>query len=395
MKLLVVAPDFPYPPNHGGRVDTWVRLRVLAQLGHTVDLLVTSKIMPNESEVSMVKNVVRNVWLLERHNRPWHLISTKPLQAVSRSSLAAVRLSEQYDVTWLEGEYVEPVLNNPTLKSRRIFMRLHNDEYAYFRQLSSSTRNPLKWLYYKTEAQKFRGFSRRLYQKTDKLFFISIDELNNFTNQDPDLKAKSVLLPAPLSKNRFDPPRLGQYVLFVGSLFMPNNQEAILWYLQQVHPHITHRSYRLIIAGNSRGESLSWLHKAVTTHRNVQIFDSPPDLDPLYAKSCIFINPMRLGAGVKLKTLEAIQNGLALVSTTKGAEGTGLEAGRHFLLADEPRDFASAIEKLLDDKAAQIKLITQGQQFLCENYDHKSILERELVLQNGAVLDKPRIPPPL
>lgn len=378
MKLLIVSPDFPYPPNHGGRVDIWVRLQTFVRMGYTVDLLATSKIVPRESEMSVVKKAVRNFWLLERRNRPWHLLSAKPLQAVSRSSLATVPLSDYYDLAWLEGEYVEPVLHNPLLRARRVFMRFQNDEYAYFKQLASSTRHPLKRFYYQSEARKLQGLSQRLYHSMNKLFFISIEEMNALTQHDPDIKARSVLLPAPLSKTRFDPPRLGQHVLFVGSLFMPNNQEAILWYLKRVHPHITHPSYRLIIAGNSRGENLSWLHKAVATHSNVQVFDSPPDLEPLYAQSGIFINPMRLGAGVKLKTLEAIQNGLALVSTTKGAEGTGLEASKHFLLADEPKDFAAAIEQLIGNKPIQSQLITLGQQFLHEYYDHKAILEREL-----------------
>lgn len=387
MKLLIVAPDFPYPPNHGGRVDIWIRLQTFIRMGFTVDLLVTSKISPTSTELGVVKKIVRNLWFLKRRNKWWHLLSNAPLQTVSRSELARTSLSEEYDVAWLEGEYVEPILRNPSLQAKQVFLRLQNDEYIYFQQLALSTKNLLKRTYYQTEAFKLKKLSHKLYQSVDGLFFISSKEFTQFTTRVTALKNKSWLLPAPLSKDKFNTPILGSKVIFVGSLFMSNNQEAIVWYLKNVHSLIKNPLYQLIITGNSRGVNLDWLRQATKPFSNIEFYDSPDDLEPLYAQSGIFINPMRSGAGVKLKTLEAIQNGLALVSTETGIEGTDLEPENHFLLADSPEDFASQVERLLGNTTLQSSLIISGQQFLRQHYDHQAILTKIFTTQFSTLVE--------
>jgi polysaccharide biosynthesis protein PslH len=376
MKILVVSPDFPYPPNHGGRVDIWVRLQVLERMGITVDLLATSKFSPTTIELETVQKVVRNVWVLKRRSQWWHLLSYAPLQAVSRYELTKVKLNEDYDAVLLEGEYVEPVLRNRNLKTKKVFLRVHNDEIAFLKQLSLSTNNILKRIYYYSESQKIKFFFKKLYNSINGLFFISSKELSQFITRDSKLKSKSWLLPASLSKNKFEFPRYGTKVIFIGSLFMPNNQEAIVWYLENVHSLIKKPTYQLVIAGNSRGESLDWLKQCAKPFSNIEIYDSPDNLESLYAQSGIFINPMRSGAGVKLKTLEAIQNGLALVSTETGVEGTDLIPEDHFLLADDPRSFASQVERLLGNTTLQSSLIISGQQFLRQHYNHQAILTR-------------------
>lgn len=383
MNILVVSPDFPFPPNHGGRVDIWTRLKTFAAMGLTIDLAVTSKLTPTNEALAEVKKYVRTLWLLKRHNHWWHLLSYSPLQSVSRAGLAKLSLEPSYDLVWLEGEYVEAVLRNPSLRTKQVHLRLQNDEALYFRELASSTSHPLKRLYYQSEAYKLARLSNKLYHQVAGLYFISSTELDHFKQQYPHLARKAWLLPAPLSKTRFDPPCLGQKVIFVGSLFIPNNQEAITWYLQNVHSKIQLPGYSLMIAGNTRGESLAWLYRLAQPYANIEIHDSPADLEPLYKQAGVFINPMHSGAGVKLKTLEAIQHGLALVSTSKGIEGTGLRPEQHCLLADEAKKFALHVERLLGDLSLQKQLILRGQQFLGNHYDHQAILEKALNLSRS------------
>lgn len=376
MKILVVSPDFPFPPNHGGRVDIWARLKVFAQMGYTVDLAVTVKVEPSKDEIDQVKGLVRNLWIVKRNFLPWYFLSGRPFQCASRASLMQIELADNYNIVWLEGEYVEPILRNPQLKAKKIFVRIHNDEHAYFRQLSMSTSNIAKKFFYLIEAVRIKGVTKKLFERSEKLLYISLNEMKMFSSNNQGNKA--IFLPAPLSKEKFDPPRLGEKVIFVGSLFMPNNQDAIIWFLEEVHPLITFPDYHLMICGNSRGESIGWLHKRASQYKNVTIYDSPADLEPLYSQSGIFVNPMRFGGGVKLKTLEAIQNGLAVVSTSKGAEGTGLIPGKHYLQADKPDEFARSVEQLLRDRKLQQQIAGQAQSYLIENYDHRKTLEKIL-----------------
>ena len=169
-------------------------------------------------------------------------------------------------------------------------------------------------------------------------------------------------------------------VLLIGSLFMINNQDAIRFYLQEVHPHLTRdvEGYRLIIAGNSRKKGVAWIEELIAAYDNVDIYDTPEDLDGLYAQSSVFVNPMRYGAGVKLKTVNAIVNGLPVVATTIGNEGTGLVSGEQILVDDDPMTLCRYIKELLDDASMRRRFVDSAQKYLRENYNQKEKLSAYL-----------------
>ena len=78
--------------------------------------------------------------------------------------------------------------------------------------------------------------------------------------------------------------------------------------------------------------------------------------------------PLRIGGGTRLKIYEALAMGKALVSTRIGAEGLPLEAGKHFVCADEPQAFADAVVALLRDPARRLALGTAGRKLMVERY---------------------------
>lgn len=135
---------------------------------------------------------------------------------------------------------------------------------------------------------------------------------------------------------------------------------------------------KLIIAGNTRGQKYKWLEDKISKDEKIIFYDTPQDLATLYKSASVFINPMLHGAGVKLKTINAIQNGLPVISTTIGVEGTGLKDKEHILLADEPNQFFEYVKFLLEHKEERIKLVKQSQDFLKKNYSHSKILMKLL-----------------
>jgi glycosyltransferase involved in cell wall biosynthesis len=94
------------------------------------------------------------------------------------------------------------------------------------------------------------------------------------------------------------------------------------------------------------------------------------DVRPYLAGAAVYIVPMRIGGGVRLKLLEALALELPIVSTSMGAEGlAGLHAGEHCLLADDAADFAEATLRLLEDRALGQRLGAAGRVLACERYD--------------------------
>ena len=86
-KILLEAGYFPYPANHGGKVDVWNRILGLHQLGFTIDLLFTDTLDITENELLFVKKYVNKLFPTQRKNRVIDLLKKKPLQVLSRNTL--------------------------------------------------------------------------------------------------------------------------------------------------------------------------------------------------------------------------------------------------------------------------------------------------------------------
>jgi glycosyltransferase involved in cell wall biosynthesis len=108
---------------------------------------------------------------------------------------------------------------------------------------------------------------------------------------------------------------------------------------------------------------------------DVILHDTPKSLDDIYKSGYLFVNPMQNGAGVKLKTIEAIQNGLPVISTSIGYEGTGLVANEHIMVADNPEEFYRNIKLLFDNPQAAKALLESSQNFIRTHYNHKEVLK--------------------
>lgn len=374
MKILVVCSDFPYPADHGGRVDTWGRIKVLAELGWTIHLVVCGKQMPTPSDMDVVYRYVEDIKLCVRRSKMVDLLYMVPMQVQSRNELRYVNIDEDYDYVLLEGDYVYPILKNPMIKHANVILRVHNDEAVYFKALARSTPNRVHKLYYHMESSKFNILQKKMLKKVDKYLFISNKEYEIFQTLHPT--TKSLFLPPPVTKETFLKSSFkSKHVVFIGSLFMPNNREAIQWYLEHIHPLLLKEpEYKFIMAGNSRQQCLSWLDGYDMT--NVIVYDTPESLDDIYKRGYLFVNPMQNGAGVKLKTIEAIQNGLPVISTSIGCEGTGLVDNEHIMVADRPEEFYQRIKLLLDNPARAKTLLESSQRYIRTHYDHKEVLNR-------------------
>ncbi|WP_460193596.1 glycosyltransferase family 4 protein [Thermosynechococcus sp. FA-CM-4201] len=366
---------FPYPPNFGGRVDVMYRLEFLKSNGYNVDLVVATNENSKKDYIEIVKKYTHNLWVLPRVMNILFMLHPDPFQIISRLLLKNIYFSNEYDIVIMEGDYVFMALFNRTLSYKKLYVRVHNNECLYFRELANSTKNPLKYLYYSLESLKMKRIKPYLYEKADKLLFISNKEYLDHIKLYPEHAAKSLWLPPLVKHKSCREPRLGKSVIFVGSLYSPDNRSAITWYLEKVHPLVTSNDYSLIIAGNTKGTSLEWLYSICRAYDNVSIYDSPVELDSLYDSSRIFISPILNGAGLKMKSIEAILNGLALISTEIGVEGSGLVPNEHFLLANDPVDFANAVDKLIKNEEMRLYLIQKSQEFIRTNYDGSILIE--------------------
>jgi hypothetical protein len=380
--VIVVSGFFPYPTHFGGAFDILERIIGLQQLGFQIDLVCTYKEQPKQEHIDYIKTIVDSLLLVKRENKASSLLNFKPLQAVSRKNLKAIEFSKTYDFAVLETEYVGMILDNKSFKANKLFLRIQNNENVYFKELAKSANGILKKIYYFSDALKFKNYSQKVFSKVDRLWFISNDEVQSkeYSNA---IRSKSIHLPSPINSSFLIQKLSNSKVLFIGSLFMPNNIEGLDWYLNNVHPKLLYiEGYELTIVGGSGDKPEEYFINKYKKFDKVKLYCDVKDLDEFYSNSTVFINPMLHGAGVKLKTINAIVNGLPIVSTTKGSEGIGLIDHEMFFKADDVITFYKSIIKLFQmENKDRLKMVFESQKYLKEN-NYLDIMKNEFFRVN-------------
>ena len=377
LRILHVLNDFPWPPTHGGRLDVWSRTVALGELGHDVDALVAVRRQPSPDEINTLRRHVRSVMVVERTSNLFGVLASEPVQVRTRKRLSGVRFSRPYDLVLLEQEYVAPVLDSPSLERGRTCLRVHNDESAYYSELARTEPSMWKRAYYRAESARFATYSKQLFDRVDDLWFISSDHCRAQRRY-----ARAAWLPAALPEVRQRSAGAAPTVLIAGNLFQPTNLEAIEWYLDHVHPALLQQSkYELLVAGSTRGNDARRILRRLSSEPRVRVLTNVPDMASVYRDCSVFVNPMQHGVSVKMKTLDAICNGVPVVTTKVGAEGTGLRAGTDVVICSTAAEMSEAIAALLDSPCRRGDLVRSAQQFLADHYDNRARLQR--LLSNG------------
>ena len=147
-------------------------------------------------------------------------------------------------------------------------------------------------------------------------------------------------------------------------------QDAAIWLVRRILPLVRRRlpGVGVSIVGRDPGSAVRALRGD-----GVEVTGSVPDVVPYYRGATIAVAPLRAGGGSRLKILEAMALGRAVVSTRIGAEGLAVEDGKHLLLADTEEDFAHAVSRLLEDEAARARLAAAARALVVERYDWETI----------------------
>jgi glycosyltransferase involved in cell wall biosynthesis len=160
-------------------------------------------------------------------------------------------------------------------------------------------------------------------------------------------------------------------ILFTGKMDYRPNIDAVLWFVRHVWPLILQRipAARFYIVGKHPAPQIARL----TTEPRVTVTGYVPEVLPYFGGSDVCVVPLRVGGGTRLKVLEAMAAGVPLVSTSLGAEGIGLVAGEHALIADSPQPFADAVLHLLGHPALAGAMAASARKFVWARYDWKEI----------------------
>jgi glycosyltransferase involved in cell wall biosynthesis len=370
LRLTILAGEFPYPPIHGGRADTWSRIQALVDRGVHVQLvcwyseLWGGKPMPEHVRVvqGMVDELIvlpislGPLALLRRLAMlPWcpsHAASRAPTAAQWRDLLPRVRAFNPagiwQDNLWggVAAERLASALQLPR------WVRSHNIEFRYMnsqRQLARGVSERLRlWL----TCFGIERYELRILRTAQCVFDISVDDMAYWRERGvtrsqwlpPIVKVPpQSLAPHGFAASAVLPPRSA---LYVGNLHTPNNVQGLLWFIGQVWPLVRQLdpTAQVTIAGSNPHPDVE---AAVAQAQGITLLANPAEVWPLYRQASVLINPILAGSGVNIKTIEMLQLACPIVSTGIGAGGLPPEVRQALCVADAPADFARALHQAL------------------------------------------------
>jgi len=162
-------------------------------------------------------------------------------------------------------------------------------------------------------------------------------------------------------------------MLFIGNMGYQPNADAALYFCTEILPLIRRRSAdsKLWIVGIGPEASVRRL-----AGNGVFVTGGVPDVVPYYMRSKVCVVPLRAGSGTRLKILEAMALGRAVVSTSKGCEGLDVVDGEHILIADDSKEFAEQTVRLLTNNELRATIAARAREFVVASYDWDMIVEK-------------------
>ena len=175
-------------------------------------------------------------------------------------------------------------------------------------------------------------------------------------------------------------------ILFIGNMAYPPNAAAATFLVTRIVPAL--RQLRPNVVTTVVGKDPPpQVVDAARADPNILVVGCVPDVAPFYRRAAVVAVPIQQGAGTRVKVIEALAFGKAVVTTQKGVEGIRAHHGTHLLVADDPGDFARSLVDLLADPGARRRLGNEGRNLVRAHYADDvgcRILAAESALLAGA-----------
>jgi hypothetical protein len=312
----IVAFDIPYPPNYGGVIDVYFKIRAFKKEGIKVNLHCFEygrKVSPD------LEGLCENVYYYKRNVSKANLFRRRPYIVVTRASDELIKnLQKNNNPILFEGLHTTYYLDDKRLKKRKKIVRTHNIEHDYYQSLAKVEKDIFKKYYFSNEAQKLRRYEKIL-DHADGVAAISIHDQEYFIKKYKTVEVVSAFHPNELVDIEEGQ---GDYVLYHGSLTVGENNEAALFLIGKVFNNI---NVPLIIAGTRPSQEL---RLAAANHSNVTLRSdvSTSEIYSLVKGAQINILPTFQSTGIKLKLLSVLYTGRHCIVNSPMVKDTGLES---------------------------------------------------------------------
>lgn len=394
MRVLLLCNKSPYPTVEGGPIAMDAMIRGLLEVGCEVEVLAADS--PKFPAGKIPDELAKHPGFgfhtapvdlrLRPHQALWNLLARRSYHTVRfyapafSRALRQLLASQSFDIIQFETPFLGRYL--PLVRKRsnaKVVLRAHNIEHRIWQRLAEGESNPLKKIYISDLSRLLRRFETRFARDCDGVAAITGKDAQWFEMVGARQVARIPF--GMLFKNtETSPPDLNADFFHLGSMDWLPNQEGIQWFLREVWPLAIARKpdMRVFLAGRNMPETLLQRKEA-----GVEILGEVDDAAGFIRSHGIMVVPLRSGSGMRIKIIEGMEQGRAIVSTRIGAEGIDGQDGVHFFLADDPADFAEQMIRLAEDSALRNALGAQSREFVCRHFDRTAIAGKMLQFYNN------------
>jgi sugar transferase (PEP-CTERM/EpsH1 system associated) len=406
MNVLWLNAGLLLPLDKGGKLRTWHLMRHLARQHQITYLGFARQDQPRE-DLDGMRQVCRELITVPRREVPkgdprfyldaaTYLASRQPYAVAKYASseyasrLQALLGGNAFDL--VVADFLPPVVNLPRRLACPSVLFTHNVEAEIWRRHAETTRHPLRRALLRSQWRRMLRFEGAALDRFDLVLTVSEADRHTFDRLYPSAARRYHVVPTGVDTEYFAPAgraeRAGlagggssKHLVFTGSMDWLPNEDGMVYFCRDILPRVRQAepTVTLSIVGRAPTPTV----RRLAENAGVEVTGRVDDVRPHIARASVYIVPLRIGGGTRLKIFEAMSMGKATVSTTVGAEGLPVTPGKDIALADDPGRFAQAIVGLLRNHDHRQRLEGAARALVVQRYDWK-IVAREL---EAALLD--------
>jgi glycosyltransferase involved in cell wall biosynthesis len=402
MKILFLSQRFLFPSDTGGKIRTG---NILRELNKKVELTIISNVESPKDDPylhqmsELCTRFIPVPWKeMKRYSLAFYFklaiqsLSKYPISVLNdysktlETALKKELSSTQYDLVVCD--FLQSTLNFKDVKNIPRLLFQHNVEAQITQRHLGKSGNFMEKLFWGLQHKRMLQHEGKMCREFEGT--IAVSEEDKILMEAWYDARRVYTIPTGVDVDFFSPvvaPEIKKQLVFTGSMdWLPNN-DAMAWFLDEIFPGIQEREpgTSLIIVGR---RPTPGIEKLASGREDITVTGWVDDTRPYISKSAVYIVPIRIGGGTRMKIYEALSMGKALVSTTVGAEGLPLQSGEHILRADSAEDFRDSVVTLLRDPTLRDRMGNTARGYVCEHYRWEKVAQRFLDICNAVSSDR-------
>ena len=390
MKILWLNPNLLLPLDKGGKLRTWHLMRHLAQR-HDITYLSFADPSTSVTDREGMREVCAHLQIVPRSDPakgsaafyadaaarvfdPLPYAAGKYRSFEYRDKVDELLATGGFDLVVCD--FLVPAVNMPRSLPCPAVLFTHNVEAEIWRRHYEQQTDPVSRMLFKQQWRRMRRFEGETIRRFDLVLAVSDADGQTLQRLYPgDLREPAVTIATGVD-TAYYAPRPSQalapkHLVFTGSMDWIPNEDAMKHFCGAILPLI--RAQEPDVTLSIIGRTPTAAVQRLADDPGVEVTGRVDDVRDYIARGAVYVVPIRIGGGTRLKIFEAMAMGKAVVSTTVGAEGLPVSDGGNVCIADTPETFASSVVALLRDPVRRVQLERAARDLVVTHYDWSAV----------------------